>query len=170
MPRLQAGDHEALRLLYERHARSIYNFARRLLIDPSGAEDVLQETFLRTYRDRAAFRPTALFTTWAFTIARNLCVDILRSARRRSEVAADPLPETGDPRPIPLEHLERLEQETSLRRALAALPTEDREVLLLSRYHGLKYRDIAAIVGASEDAVKMRVHRALARLRKLLAP
>ncbi len=170
MARLRAGDHEALRPLYERHARSIYNFARRLLLDPSGAEDVLQETFLRIYRDRAAFRPTAAFTPWALTIARNLCVDILRSARRRSEVAADPLPETGDPRPLPLQQLERQEQETLLRCAVAALPTEDREVLVLSRYHGLKYRDIAAIVGASEDAVKMRAHRALARLRTLLVP
>ncbi len=170
MARLRAGDHEALRLLYERHGRSIYNFTRRLLLDPSGAEDVLQETFLRIYRDRAAFRPTGTFTTWVFTIARNLCVDILRSARRRSEVAADPLPEAADPGPIPLEHLERQEQEILLRRALAALPTEDRGVLVLSRYHGLKYRDIAAIVGATEHAVKMRAHRALARLRTLLVP
>lgn len=170
MARLRAGDHEALRLLYERHARSLYNFARRLLMDPSGAEDVVQETFLRIYRDRAAFRSTAVFTTWAFTIARNLGVDILRSAPRRSEVATDPLPEAADPRPTPLDHLERLEREGLLRRALTALPPEDREVLVLSRYHGLKYRDIAAIVGSSEAAVKMRTHRALVRLHALLPP
>lgn len=170
MARLQAGHHDALGALYQRHARAIYNFARRLLADPSRAEDVLQETFLRIYRDRAVFRPGAPFTTWAFTIARNLCVDILRSGQRTSEVFADPLPEAADPRPSSLDQLERRERKALLRRALRALSLEDREVLVLSRYHGLKYREIAAIVGASEDAVKMRAHRALARVRALLVP
>ena len=170
MARLQAGEQDALRVLYERHARSLYNFAHRLLMDPAAAEEALQETFLRIYRERAAFRPRATFRTWAFTIARNLCLDILRAASRSAEVPRDPLPEAADPAPTPLEHLDRAERDKKLRRALGELSDEDREVLLLSRYHGLRYRQIAAIVGASEDAVKMRAHRALARLRKLLAP
>ena len=170
MARLRAGEAEALRVLYERHARSIYNFAHRLLLDPATAEEILQETFLRVYQERAAFRPVATFKTWAFTIARNLCVDILRSAPRLHEVGANPLPEVADPGPSPLDRLDRSNREAVLRRALSDLPPDDREVLLLSRYHGLKYREIAAIVGGSEDAVKMRVHRALTRLRKLLAP
>ena len=170
MARLLAGEQDALRILYERHARPLYNFARRLLMDPAGAEEVLQETFLRVYRDRAGFRPVAAFKTWAFTIARNLCLDILRSAPRRSEVSRDPLPEVADPAPTPLDRLDRAEREDAVRRGLAQLSAEDREVLLLSRYRGLRYREIAAIVGASEDAVKMRAHRALNRLRERLAP
>ncbi len=168
MARLRAGEAEALRVLYERHARAIYNFAYRLLPDPARAEEILQETFLRVYRDRVAFRPVATFKTWAFTIARNLCLDILRSATRKSETAANPLPEAADPAPSPLDGLEEAEREAALTRALADLSPEDREVLLLSRYHGLRYREIAAIVGASEDAVKMRAHRALMRIRELL--
>ncbi len=170
MARLQAGEADALRILYERHARSLYNFARRLLMDAAGAEEVLQEAFLLVYRDRANFRPVATFKTWAFTIARNLCLDILRSAARKSESAADPLPEVADPAPTPLYGLEQSEREAALRRGLAELSLEDREVLILSRYHGLRYRQIAAIVGISEDAIKMRAHRALIRLRKLLGP
>ena len=168
MARLRRGDDEALRVLYQRHAGPLYNFANRMLMDPGTAEEVLQETFLRVYKDRAAFRPVATFKTWAFTIARNLCLDILRSAPRRLEVAANPLPEVAYPTPTPLDQLDRAERETAVRRALAELSAEDREVLVLSRYHGLRYREIAAIVGASEDAVKMRAHRALTRLRKLL--
>ncbi len=170
MARLRGGEQEALRALYERHARSLYNFAHRLLMDPSAAEEILQETFLRVYRDRAAFRPVATFKTWVFTITRNLCLDILRSARRGAEFSGDPLPEVADPAPTPLDRLDRAEREGALRRALAELSPEDREVLVLSRYHGLAYREIAAIVGGSEDAVKMRAHRALGRLRKRLAP
>ena len=170
MARLQAGEQDALRVLYERHARPLYNFAHRLLMDPAAAEEVLQETFLRVYRDRAAFRPVAAFKTWAFTIARNVCLDILRGAPRSAEVPLDPLPEAADLAPTALERLDRADREEALRLALAELSAEDREVLLLSRYHGLRYRQIAAIVGASEDAVKMRAHRALNRLRKRLAP
>ena len=168
MARLRRGDDEALRVLYQRHAGPLYNFANRMLMDPGRAEEVLQETFLRVYKDRAAFRPVATFKTWAFTIARNLCLDILRSAPRRLEVPANPLPEVADPAPTPLDQLDRAEREAAVRRALAELSAEDREVLVLSRYHGLRYREIAAIVGASEDAVKMRAHRALTRLRNLL--
>ncbi len=170
MARLRAGESEALRILYDRHARPLTNFARRLLLDPAAAEEVLQETFLRVYRDRTAFRPVATFKTWVFTITRNLCLDILRSARRGVEFSGDPLPEVADPAPTPLEVMDRTEREGAVRRALAELRPGDREVLVLSRYHGLAYREIAAIVGGSEDAVKMRAHRALARLRKILAP
>ncbi len=170
MARLRRGHDEALRVLYERYAGPLYNFANRLLMDPGRAEEVLQETFLRVYKDRIAFRPVATFKTWAFTIARNLCLDILRSAPRSSEVAANPLPEVADPTPSPLDMLDRSEHEAALRRALSELPPEDREVVLLSRYHGLRYREIAGIISASEDAVKMRAHRALTRLRKILAP
>jgi RNA polymerase sigma-70 factor, ECF subfamily len=170
MARLQRGEDQALRTLYERHARSIYNYARRLLDDAGTAEEVLQETFLRVYRERAAFRPVATFRTWAFTIARNLCLDILRAPARASTLAAETLPEVRDAAPTPLERLERAEEAAAVRRALAELSPDDREIILLSRYHGLRYREIAALVGASEDAVKMRAHRALTRLRKILAP
>lgn len=170
MARLRGGHDEALRVLYQRHAGPLYNFAIRFLIDPGMAEEVLQETFLRVYKERAAFRPVATFKTWAFTIAHNLCMDILRSAPRNLEVAADPLPEVADPALTPLDHLDRADREAAVRRALAELSSEDRELLLLSRYHGFRYRDIAAMVGASEEAVKMRAYRALTRLRKILAP
>ena len=170
MARLRAGDQEALRVLYGRHARSLYNFALRLLSDPAAAEDILQETFLRVYKNRTAYRSVATFKTWTFTIARNLCLDILRSAPRRTEVTDNLLPEAEDPTPTPLDHLEQVEREAMVHQALALLPPEDREILLLSRYAGLRYGEIAAILGVSEDAVKMRAHRALTRLRKLLGP
>jgi len=172
MRAVQGGDEVAFRLLYRRYERRLLAFLIPYLGDPALAEDLLQETFLRVYRRRAAYEARGAFRTWLFAIARNLALDQFR--RRRGSPEAAPLPqETGtdpggvpDPAPDALGVLVGRETAASLRAALLDLPEEDRAVILLSRLEGLRYHEIAEIMGSTEGAVKVRAHRALLALRK----
>lgn len=169
---LKRGNLEAFTILYERYQRRLYNFILRYVEDPSTAEDLFQETFLKVYRLREAYDQKALFVTWLYTIARNLCWDERKSPRRRQGERSQPprLPssEPADPSPGPLGTLEAKEREALVRKAIASLPDVDREVLILSRYEGLRYEEIAKVLGTSAQAVKARAHRALTALKEHL--
>lgn len=162
------GDASAFEQLYERHRRPLFTFLLRFLGDRRLAEDLLQEAFLRVYRERGRYRPTARFRTWLYTIARNLALDHLR---RRGQVAEipDQLPAVPDPSPGPLEQIEAKDLVIRLEVAISKLPHSQREVLLLSRFAGLGHQEIAQIVGATPASVRVALHRALRALRALLA-
>ncbi|MBI4572132.1 MAG: sigma-70 family RNA polymerase sigma factor [candidate division NC10 bacterium] len=167
---VKAGDRTAFEQLYRRYRDRLYAFLVRYTGDPSSAQDLFQETFLRVFRDRARYEPRAAFATWLFTIARNLFLDSVKRAWTpgtfiEPETATLSIP---DPTPGPLETLAQEEAEAVLRRAVASLAEEDRAILLLSRFEGLRYREIAKILGTSEGAVKVRAHRALQALRRAL--
>ncbi len=167
---LKAGDQAAFEELYRRYRNRLYDFLVRYTGDPASAQDLFQETFLRVFRDRHRYQPQAAFTTWLFTIARNLFLDSVKRTRTPGtfpglETAIRAAP---DPTPGPLETLEQQEAEVVLRRAIAFLTEENRAILLLSRFGGLRYRQIAEILGISEGAVKVRTHRALQALRQHL--
>lgn len=167
---VKAGDRAAFEELYRRYRDRLYAFLVRYTGDPSTAQDLFQETFLRVFRDRARYEPRAAFATWLFTIARNLFLDSLKKSGvggtpAQSETAIHAVP---DPAPDALKNLERREAETALRQALASLAEEERAILLLSRFEGLRYAQIAEILGTSEGAVKVRAHRALMALRRTL--
>ncbi|MBI3002354.1 MAG: RNA polymerase sigma factor [candidate division NC10 bacterium] len=175
MRAVQGGDEAAFRLLYRRYERRLLGFLIPYLGDPALAEDLLQETFLRVYRRRAAYEPRGAFRTWLFAIARNLALDQIR--RRRGSPEATPLPQeegvagtdpglVPDPTPDPLGVLVERRTAAALRAALLDLPEADRAVILLSRLEGLRYHEIAEVLGSSEGAVKVRAHRALLALRK----
>jgi len=170
MRALRAGDQAAFEALYQRYRNRLYAFLVRYTGDPSAAQDLFQETFLRVFRDRARYEPRAAFATWLFTIARNLYLDSVKGAgiprpAPGTEMAAEEAP---DSQPDPLAALERREAEALLRRAVATLPEEDRAILILSRFEGMRYRQIGEILGCSEGAVKVRAHRALQTLRQML--
>ena len=177
MRAVQAGEEAAFRLLYRRYERRLLAFLVPYLGDPALAEDLLQETFLRVFRQRASYEPRSAFRTWLFAIARNLALDQLRRLRSRressspfeeaSQVGGDPegLP---DPAPDALGVLAGRDAATALRAALLELPEEERAVILLSRLEGLRYREIAEILGSTEGAVKIRAHRALLALQNRL--
>lgn len=173
MRRLKAGDSDAFELLYRRYRNRLYAFLVRSTGDPAAAQDLFQETFLRVFRDRARYEPRAAFVTWLFTIARHLYLDHVRAGGRAKEIligspaalAAIPDTERG-----PLRALENAEEERRLAAALVGLPEEDRAILLLSRFEGLRYAEIGKILGISEGAVKVRAHRALLQLRRGLLP
>ena len=106
MQDLQRGEMEAFDALYERHARLLFNFIRRLLRDESLAEDVFQETCMRVLDSAGRFDPRARFRTWLYTVAHNLCMDELRRRRRRMSIPAGELP-GPPPAPDPHDRLER---------------------------------------------------------------
>jgi RNA polymerase sigma-70 factor (ECF subfamily) len=169
MRRFQAGQGEAFPVLVQRHRARVFAFVLRLTQERSRAEDVLQETWLRVVRGAAAYQPTAKFTTWVYTIARNAWAD---SARRERHRATEPLdeepPDGGAPWSDPERGAGSAELRPLLEAAVAALPLEQREVFLLRELAGIPFAEIARMTGAPEPTVKSRMRYALAALQKHL--
>jgi RNA polymerase sigma-70 factor (ECF subfamily) len=167
---VKAGNLDAFQALYDRHQRSVFTFLLRYLGDRRMAEDLLQETFLRVFSHRERYRPTAAFKTWLFTIARNLAIDQLRRESGSPEVeSSESLELIADPGATPLQQAEAQELGERLQSAVMRLPPSQREVLLLSRVAGLSHEEIAELTGASPQAVRVTLHRALRRIRTFLA-
>src|SRR5262245_30495669 len=165
MEEIRGGNVAALGELFERHHETLYGFLVRLVRDRTTADDLVQEVFVRILKYGHTFRLDSQFVPWMLTLARHAAVDFHRARPR--ELPEDPeAPEPVATGPQPIEALERADRMKDLNRALGRLPMETRETLLLARFSGLKYVDIAAILGISEGAVKARVHRAVGDLKK----
>ena len=176
----KAGDARAFGTLVGRHRQAVYNFILRYVGQRARAEDLLQETWLKVVRGSTDYEPRARFTTWVYTIARNLCVD---SGRKESYRQAESLdaPRGADGEGAPLgEHLpdalamspERAAHNAGLQgvltRALQGLPAEQREVFLLREYQGLSFKEVAEVTQVNENTVKSRMRYALEGLRRCL--
>ncbi len=162
MTSLTAGALDASAVLFTRYHRRLFNFFLRMGFDRISGEDMVQTVFERVIRYRHTYQQDALFRTWMYQIARNVQKDerrklgILRhQAADMNEIPEIPVPATPDGP----ENIAQLES------ALRYLPEEHREVLLLTRYEGLKYAEAGEILGCSEGAVKVKVFRALQQLR-----
>lgn len=175
--RVARGDEHAFRVLFERHYRLAYAVIYRHLGTQAAAEDLVQEAFLRVYRNAARWEPSAKFSTWLYTIVSNLCLNYKRDrARDRLRL----LPGTDDGSNA-LEELagaddrqaddrdEREHNAALIRDALQTLPENQRMALILSKYENRPYDEIAAILGVSEAAVKSLTARARTTLRQLLS-
>jgi RNA polymerase sigma-70 factor (ECF subfamily) len=160
----------------------VYNFALRQLRSAESAEEVAQEVFLRVVQNASEFKHEARFSTWLYTIARNLCVDQLRRASHRRHPSLDqPLgPAEGahtlgdsvaDSRPqVSAERaLVSTQMLAIVSRAVEALPDEQREVFLLREVANLPFKEIADVTGVAENTVKSRMRYALDRLRTALS-
>lgn len=161
---LAAGDEAAFRALVERWRPRVVNFLTRRGADPEGAEDAAQETFVRIYGYRHAYRPDAPFTSFLFTVARNALLDAKRKATRRREQGegSDGLPEP--PAPAAPDVGSRLD----LAAAVHALPPHLRAVVELAGLRGLPYQAVAVLLGIPEGTVKSRMFHALRQLREAL--
>jgi RNA polymerase sigma-70 factor (ECF subfamily) len=173
----KAGEVRAFEQLVQRHRQPVFNFLLRLTGEPTRAEDLLQETWLKVVRGARGYEAKARFTTWLFTLARNLALDSARRERlRKAQSLDEPAGEgralgeslpAGDPQP------DRAAADAALRpvlqAALARLPTEQLEVFLLREYHGISFKEIASITGVPENTVKSRMRYALEGLRRTLA-
>ena len=159
---------DAFELLYDRYATAIYRFLRRLTRNPAAAEDLTQQTFMRIHEACGSFDPRWSFRTWAFTIARRLGLNWLKRSTQAAEHCNLPEDLAGDPSPEG-QALARLELER-VERALGRMPRSEVEVLLLRRFEGLPFAEIASILGCTPAAAKMRAHRALLRLQAELEP
>jgi RNA polymerase sigma-70 factor (ECF subfamily) len=167
---VQAGDFSPASEIYERYSSRIYNFAFRFLRNSEAAEDATQEVFVKMLKHANQFHGDAKLSTWLFSITANWCRDYLRKADNKPKESDDvlvTLPASGENSPE--RNLEQKENEQRITKALAALTPEQREAILLSRYQGLSYAEIAQISGCSEGAVKTRVFRAMETLKKALS-
>lgn len=166
---VQAGDLTPASEIYDRYSSRIYNFAYRFLRNSEGAEDAVQEVFVKMIKHASQFHGDAKLSTWLFSITANWCRDYLRKADNRPKDSDDvllTLPASSEHSPERV--LERRETELRIQKALQTLTPEQREAILLSRYQGLSYAEIAQISGCSEGAVKTRVFRAMETLKKAL--
>ena len=181
MARLQKGQKEALGELVRRYEKELYGYLRRLVGDPTLAEDIFQSTFLQLYQKVDQYERGRAVRPWLYALATNLAIDAMRRAGRRQAVSLDRLQEQGEEQNAgsllqllaaqddePFRNLEAKERAELVQRALLELPEPMRAVVLLAYYRGLKYNEIAEILGIPLGTVKSRLHMALRRLYELL--
>jgi RNA polymerase sigma-70 factor (ECF subfamily) len=166
MARIARGDISAFEVLVRRHQASVLNLVFRFLGDPALAEDVAQETFLRVWKAAKSYEPRAKFTTWMYRIVANLCLNELKSPWRKKVVSFHRVGSDGagsgderggdlpDDRPSPEDVLLDKERGRRVTQALQGLPTNQRLALILKRYEGLSYQEIAKVLGCSVSAVE----------------
>ena len=160
-----AGDKSAQAALVHRHMPIIYRVAYRMLRDEAEAEDVTQETFLRAWKALPDWQPKAKFSTWACTVAINLCRDRLRKAK---PVFMDTPPEPTDVALKPDEQLASKQAVSSIQAQIAALPDRQREALTLSALEGLGNKEAAAAMGITVHALEGLLGRARRTLKSVL--
>jgi len=174
---VKAGDDTSFELLLERYRTPLIHFLFRMVRDPATAEDLAQEVFLRVYRARKKYSPSAKFTTWMFRIATNVALNALRDSRyRQQEISLDepgeverPPLELPDGRPSTVERMMAADRAAFIHRAILRLPEKQRAAVLLHKYHELDYDEIARILECSESALKSLLFRAYETLRVELA-
>jgi RNA polymerase sigma-70 factor, ECF subfamily len=176
MVQYQSGEVRAFEILLTRHRKPVFNFILRYVGDKETAEDLLQETFMRVIKGADAYKRQAKFTTWLYTIARNLCVDQTRRRKHRRHASLDaPMAATedsgslmdvipGNEMPSDRKSVNKELHET-MQRAIAALSDEQREVFLMREFLDLPFKQIAEVVGVPENTVKSRMRYALEKLR-----
>ena len=165
----QAGEASAFDVLVARWEDRIRGAAYRFLGSEEEARDVAQEAFLKAYRALGSFKREARFSSWLYQIATNLCRDRLRRRRTRSAVSLEELEEAGpvivETRPGAHELLQQMDLARAVRRAVHALPEEQREVVILKEYQGLTFLEIAQSLDVPISTVKTRLYRGLGQLR-----
>jgi RNA polymerase sigma-70 factor (ECF subfamily) len=166
MLQVRDGEVGQLGVLFERHHGPLFGFFVRLTSNRAVSEDLVQDVFLRMLKYRHTYRGDNRFTYWMYQIARNSRADYYRK-RKREVLWNDDLPEPASDAPIAIEDLERGQEVALLRAALAELPEDRRELLVLARFQKLHYEEIAEILGCTTGAVKVRVHRAIKELREV---
>lgn len=180
MLRVKRGDRAAFAELVGKYQQPLFNFIFRTLRDETETEDVAQNTFLQVWKSRDRYQRTAKFSTWLFTIARNLC---LNEIRRRSRHPAESLEESHvEHEDLPQRQYEDkkniLPADTALHgelarkieEALAELPENQRTAILLCRQDELSYEEIAEVLGCSLSATKSLIHRGRETLKEKLKP
>jgi RNA polymerase sigma-70 factor (ECF subfamily) len=176
MVKYQQGEVRAFEILLTRHRKAVYNFVLRYVGDKETAEDLLQETFMRVIKGADAYKRQAKFTTWLYTIARNLCVDQTRRRKHRRHASLDAPMAADDDSGTLLDVIPSKEMGSDrksvnkqlyakLQGAISALSEEQREVFLMREFLDMPFKQIADVVGVPENTVKSRMRYALEKLR-----
>jgi RNA polymerase sigma-70 factor (ECF subfamily) len=176
---VKAGDEASFDFLLQKYRSPLVNFLNRMVRDQATAEDLAQEVFLRVYRARKQYTPSAKFTTWLFRIATNLALNSVRDNRHnRMGVSIDGGADGDDSPPLELkaremridERMIERDRVEIIRRAIWSLPEKQRAAVLLHKYEEMDYGEIAGILDCSEGALKSMLFRAYETLRVELAP
>lgn len=166
------GNVNAFEMLVNAYEKTVYNLALRTLGNPQDAEDVTQEAFLKAYRSLSSYRGDSKFSVWLYRIVSNLCLDQLRAKKRRptqsltvenDEGEEDTL-EIPDEQFSPEKLLDRKLTQESVRRGLASLPDDAKQILLLREIQGMSYEEIADVLDLEPGTVKSRIFRARKKL------
>ncbi|SHH91638.1 RNA polymerase sigma-70 factor, ECF subfamily [Chryseolinea serpens] len=164
MEAVKNGDLQQASMLFERYNKRIFNFLARLAMDRALAEDLTQNVFLRIIKYRGSYKEGARFQSWIYQVARNVFSDHYQAHKNKYsdfvdvEKLRDNMPEPEDE---PWEEKEKL-----LHRSMAMLPDEQRELLVLTRFQHMKYEEVAQIMNTTVANIKVKVHRAVAKLRE----
>ena len=169
LERIKAGDTDAAGALFDRHAPVLLRFATRLLSDRATAEEVTQEVFVKVISRAHQYDGRAEVASWLFAIAANACRDRRRRARRATVSPLDGVPEPPARGEGGEKRLMDRQQREAVRRALSCLSEEQREALILARYHEMPYAEIARVLDISVGAVKTRIFRAVETLKSHFA-
>jgi RNA polymerase sigma-70 factor, ECF subfamily len=176
MLRVKDGDGASFAILLEKHRSPVIHFLYRMVQNQAIAEELAQEVFLRVYRSRATYEPTAKFTTWLFRIATHLALNSLRDGKNertqeRLDEHADDMPvrQLSDGKPSVEQAMVYQAKFDEVRRAIAALPDKQRAAVLMHKYEEMEYTQIARVLNCSESAVKSLLFRAYESLRARLA-
>lgn len=180
--RTLTGDRDAYRLLVERHSRTVYRMAYRMMGNAHDAEEVVQESFLRGYQKLKQFAGNANFGTWVYRIAANYAIDRLRQrnaeeARRESPIKpgeesleVDPISQVRDMSPSPERLAGSAQLAERMRAALAELSPAERTAIVMRHWDGCGIEEIAAVLKSNSNATKNTVFRAVQKLRRALTP
>ena len=176
MLRVKEGDGASFGVLLDKHRSSVVHFLYRMIQNHAVAEELAQEVFLRVYRSRSTYEPTAKFTTWLFRIATHLALNSLRDGKneRLQEHLDDdtndmPVRQVSDRRPSVEQAMVYEAKLDEVRRAVAALTEKQRAAVLMHKYEEMEYAQIAKVLSCSESAVKSLLFRAYETLRARLA-
>jgi RNA polymerase sigma-70 factor (ECF subfamily) len=172
------GNEMAFEILVDRYERPLATFCFGFMRDTQRSEDIMQEAFLRVFRNAHRYRPVARFSTWLYRIATNLCINELKKQRLRQTASIDqPLSPDPDSTKVvekiasnsatPLTQAEEKELQALLVRAVEALPDDQRTTLIMVEFNRMPYKEIAEVLGITVSAVKMRIKRARENLRQM---
>ena len=176
MLRVKEGDGASFGVLLDKHRSSVVHFLYRMIQNHAVAEELAQEVFLRVYRSRSTYEPTAKFTTWLFRIATHLALNSLRDGKNeRSQERLDddsnemPARQVRDVQPSVEQRMVYQAKLDEIRRAIGTLPDKQRAAVLMHKYEEMEYSQIAKVLNCSESAVKSLLFRAYETLRARLA-
>jgi RNA polymerase sigma-70 factor (ECF subfamily) len=180
MIRVKQGDWEAFAALVDKYKQPVMNLACRMVHDPTEAEDLAQNVFLQVFKSADRYAVSSKFSTWLFTIARNLCLNEIRRRSRHPADSLDAARADHEDQPLhqyedgktsaPPDRLLHSELEQKIEEALAALPENQRLAVALCRQEDLSYEDIARVLGCSLSATKSLIHRGRETLKQKLKP
>jgi RNA polymerase sigma-70 factor (ECF subfamily) len=175
--RARAGDRDAFRVLVERHSRYLFRLAYRMTGNEEDAEDVVQESFLRAYRQLGKFDQRASFSTWLHRIASNCSLDLMRARERRRERTQpadteidDPFVSVASADPTPEREAMSGQVRDRIAEAMKELSAAERTAFVLRHFEGMRIDDVSRLLGCQPGAAKHTVFRAVRKLRRALEP